>query len=223
MWRTSCGRSSPALPGTTAAATSSNGVGSALTMHNWAPCSRANRGMPAAGYTWSELPTMSTTSAAVASACALRSAGIGRASPKRTTVGLRKRPPQAGHAGGQCSRFRRSTWSRGKRVSQSTQVPAPLKLSERTMVRIGLGVGTPIVEAVGPVLRRVFPKGIDVGHLVRVEFGPEPTFAAKVWDAALHRDARTGEGDAGTRVEQQRRGLGDPDTGGGAPTRAGHR
>src|ERR1700730_12358985 len=95
------------------------------------------------------------------------------------------------------------------------QVAQALQLGECAMGGIGFGVGTPMVEAVGPVLRRVFPEGIDMGDLVGVEFGPQPALATKVGNAALHRDARTGEGDAGTRVEQQPSGLGDRGLGAG--------
>src|ERR1700687_4475326 len=94
------------------------------------------------------------------------------------------------------------------------QVASALQLGERAMGGIGFGVGTPMVEAVGPVLRWVFSKGVDVGDLVGIEFGPQPALAAEVGDAAFHRDARTGEGDAGTRVEQQCRGLANRGLGG---------
>src|ERR1700730_2239350 len=71
-----------------------------------------------------------------------------------------------------------------------------------------------MVEAVGPVLGRVFPKRVDVGHLVGVELGPESAFAAKVRDAALHRDARAGEGDRRPCPAQERGGLGQRHIGG---------
>src|ERR1700730_1225120 len=88
-----------------------------------------------------------------------------------------------------------------------TQVATVLQLGERPMRWIGLGGGTPMGEAVGPVLPRVFAKSIDVGDLVGVKFGPQATLASEVGNAAFYRNARTGEGDAGARVEQQRRGL----------------
>ena len=51
------------------------------------------------------LPMISTTSAAIASNCAWRSADCGSASPKSTTEGFRNRPPHEGQLGGQCSRL----------------------------------------------------------------------------------------------------------------------
>src|ERR1700680_1700434 len=94
------------------------------------------------------------------------------------------------------------------------QVAPALQLGECAMGGIGLRVGTPMVEAVGPVLRRVFPKGVDVGDLVGIEFRPQPALAAEVRDPAFHRDARTGEGDRGTGVAQQRGGACDRGVGG---------
>src|ERR1700737_599309 len=89
----------------------------------------------------------------------------------------------------------------------SAQLAAMLEVHQRPMGGIRLGVGAPVIEAVGPVLSRIFPKRVDVGDLVGIELGPEPALTAKVWDATLHRDPRTSERDGGSRRPQQRRGL----------------
>src|SRR5437588_9973463 len=65
-----------------------------------------------------------------------------------------------------------------------SQVAKALQLDERAVRGIGLGVRPAMVQAVGPVLRRILPECIDVGDFVGIELGPEPAFAAKVWNAA---------------------------------------
>src|SRR5438132_3333156 len=90
------------------------------------------------------------------------------------------------------------------------QVAQPLQLDQRAVRRIGLGVRTPMVEAVGPILRRILSKRLDVGDLIGIELGPEPAFAAEVRNVALYRDAGPGERDTGARAAQERRGLRDP-------------
>ena len=94
------------------------------------------------------------------------------------------------------------------------QVAELLQLDQRAVCRIGLGIAAAVVEAVRPVLGRILSEGVDVGHLVGIELGPESAFAAKVRDAAFHRDARAGEGDGGARPPQERGGIGDCSTGG---------
>src|SRR3989441_4830364 len=95
------------------------------------------------------------------------------------------------------------------------QVPESLQLGQRLVRRIGLGVGTAMVEAVSPVLRRILPEGIDVGDFVGIELGPQPAFATEVRNAALDGHAGAGEGDGGVGAQQQRGGLRDRGLGGG--------
>src|SRR5436853_7899168 len=99
------------------------------------------------------------------------------------------------------------------------QVAELLQLDQRAMSRIRLGIAPAVVEAVRPVLGRILPEGADVGHLIGIELGPEAAFAAKVRDAAFHRDARAGEGHARTGPAEEGGGLGQCATGDGGHRR----
>jgi len=89
-----------------------------------------------------------------------------------------------------------SVWFKGRDVTR-------LEVHERSMGGIRLGVRAPVLEAVGPVLRRISPERIDVRDFIGIELGPEPTFTTKMRDAALHRDAGARKGQAGARVADQ--------------------
>ena len=74
-----------------------------------------------------------------------------------------------------------------------------LQRGDRVMGRVRLRVGSAVVEAVGPVLRRILSKCVDVGHLVGIEPGPEPALAPKMGNSALDRNAGTGKRDGRPR------------------------
>jgi hypothetical protein len=71
-----------------------------------------------------------------------------------------------------------------------------LQLRQGVVGRVGPGPGERIVHFLDelPDFGGVFPKGRDVGVFHGVEAGPEAAFAAKVRDAAFHRDAGAGKG-----------------------------
>ena len=86
---------------------------------------------------------------------------------------------------------------------------ASLQLGERAVSRVRLCAGPAVVQAVGPVLGRILPEGLDMGDLVGIELRPQPTGTAEVRNPTLHGHPGPGEGDGGPGRGEQLRGLRD--------------